>query len=59
VAYTYKSEGGHGQPTVVATCPDHGRDLCIHPSRKKAELVAATHDRLFHSDVIWHGYVSL
>jgi hypothetical protein len=48
MAYTYKSEGGHGQPTVVATCSQHGRDLCIHPSRAKAEKVAAAHDRIFH-----------
>ena len=50
MAYTYRSEGGHGQPTTVATCPEHGRDLCIHPSARKADAVARAHERLFHEE---------
>ncbi len=49
-AYTYRSEGGHGQPTTVATCPVHARDLCINPSFHKATKVAQAHDRSFHGD---------
>ena len=48
--YVYRSEGGHGQATFVATCPRHGRDICIHPNRIKAEKVAWNHVRLFHND---------
>jgi hypothetical protein len=50
VTYTYRSEGGHGQPTTVATCPIHAKDLCIHPNPRKAEKVAEAHRRIFHPD---------
>lgn len=48
--YVYRSEGAHGQPTMIATCPEHARDLSIHPVRKKVEKVARAHDRLFHGE---------
>jgi hypothetical protein len=49
MTYVYRSEGGHGQPTHVATCPVHGRDLCIHPNKVKAQRVADSHQRIWHS----------
>ena len=49
MTHVYRSEGGHGQPTYVATCPKHGRDLCIHPNERKARRVAEAHERIWHS----------
>ena len=48
--YVYRSEAGNGQATFVATCPIHCRDMCVHPSRTKAEKVAVFHDVIFHRE---------
>lgn len=51
-AYVYRSETAHGTRTFIATCPVHGRDLCIHPDERKAAQVASSHRLLFHGPII-------
>lgn len=47
IPYVYTSEW-QAKPTSIATCPTHGRDICIHRNQAKAAKVAEAHDRLFH-----------
>lgn len=54
--YVYRSEGGHGQTTFVATCAIHARDVCIHPNPAKASKVAKAHARLWHPYGEWAGH---